>query len=48
MRALVSELKAFAEVLMEQIGPLPDNFEQIVQDAIEKLPEELRKAKEGS
>lgn len=44
MKALVRELKAFAEVLMANIGPQPENFEQIVEESIEEFKEKDKEA----
>lgn len=37
-----ADLRAFAELLMEQIGPPPDNFEQITEEAITKFREQKK------
>ena len=44
VKALVSELKAFAEELMAQIGPKPSNWEQIVEEAIKKFRKKQKEA----
>ena len=37
-----AELKAFAEELMAQIGPLPSNWDEIVEGAIKKYKEKQK------
>lgn len=44
MKALIRELKAFAEVLQEHMGPAPKNFEQIVDEAIEDFKQKEKEA----
>lgn len=44
MKALVRELKAFAGVLVAHICPPPENFKQIVDEAIEEFKEKDKEA----
>ena len=44
VKATIAELKQFAEEVIAQISPKPENWEQIVEDAIKEFKRKQKEA----